>query len=160
MHSVKNTSDCKWRRHSCVVLSQCSFVLSKVWAVGPVHLYCTGPTFCPHRLISCVQLAQISPPVTLYLTLWCIHSTDILWIPLPIKDLKALFGRYLLSPNICNYVHTISTKFMIREDKIDIALVRFGKIGFISFYGILHGVINIKKTNAKCLCRRHALSWI
>ena len=29
--------------------------------VGPVHLYCTGPTFCPHRLISCVQLAQILP---------------------------------------------------------------------------------------------------
>ena len=35
--------------------------------VGPVHPYCAGPTFCPHRLISCVQLAQIPSPVTLIL---------------------------------------------------------------------------------------------
>ena len=33
---------------------------------------CTGPTFCPYRLISCLQLAHNTPPppVVLYLPLW------------------------------------------------------------------------------------------
>ena len=75
MHSVKNTTDSKWRRNSCVVLSRCSF-------------YSTGPTFCPHRLISCVQLAQTPPPVTLFLTLW---STLFQRLPLQIFPFKSKF---------------------------------------------------------------------
>ena len=36
--------------------------------IGPVQLYCTGPTFFPYRLISCLQLAHNTPrpPVVLY----------------------------------------------------------------------------------------------
>ena len=42
MRSVKNTSECKWRRHSCVILSHCSF-----YAYG-----CTAQSSfkCPQRL--------------------------------------------------------------------------------------------------------------
>ena len=34
---------------------------SSVGKIGPVHYSCTGPTFCPYRLISCLQLAHNTP---------------------------------------------------------------------------------------------------
>ena len=38
--------------HSCLV---------SVDKIGPVQYRCTGPTFCPYRLISCLQLAHNTP---------------------------------------------------------------------------------------------------
>ena len=40
-----------------------------VGKVGPVQYSCTGPTFRPYRLISCLQLAHNTHPIVLYLPL-------------------------------------------------------------------------------------------
>ena len=51
--------------------------------VGPVHLNCTGPTFCPHRLIRALFFSQES-----YEVIWNLEGSYQLWRHM--QDLNSL----------------------------------------------------------------------
>ena len=68
MRSVKNTSECKWRRHSCVILSRCSFY-------GVIHYGCLTFIFYIRKLSGrCSKNLGSSQPVY-----YCNFSLSLNW---------------------------------------------------------------------------------
>ena len=90
MHSIKNTSDFKWRRHSCVVLSRCSAYYPRIFSVytyihGAYHLW-IGTIWNPAaaRVVICCEKWWIEIYLRRIVQVYCeitLHSTHfyILW---------------------------------------------------------------------------------